>query len=147
MTKVYCDLTTCKYIEKAGENDFVCSLNEIELSSEECCEYASYVILSPEYRETFWKRIKSRADGHICRQECNHGKRYERDGNVYFTQQDDRWGIDDIWFTEEKTGLRLKGKDLGQRIGEINGKILTVKPVMSFPEAQKEDVWMNEYDQ
>ena len=144
MTKVYCDLTMCEYIKRAGEHDFVCGRDEIELDGCECCEFASHVILSPEYRETFWKRIKSKVDGHICRQECVHGKRYERDGNVYFTHMDDRWGIDNIWFTEEKTGLRLKGSDLGQRIDEINGKVLSVKPVLSFPEAKEEDLWMGD---
>ena len=90
--------------------------------------------------------LTSRKDGHKCRQEAR-GKRYEFGGIVFFTDQDDRWGLAGLSFTEQVTGYRVPADVLTgrkakpeflDRVREIIGK---VPPVMSLPEADLEDVW------
>lgn len=143
MTKVHCDLTMCEYCKKDGVTDFICGCDEIELVDEQCITFGAHVDMCPEYRETFLKRLSSKADKHECWRECNNGKRYEIDGLVFFTDQDDRWGIDDIWFTEKTTGLKISGKYLYQHIEDIKERITQVTPVETLPEAKEEDLYLS----
>ena len=142
MTKVHCRETTCEYWQKdsSREDDGLCGLDEIEITTDiMCCSYRDHTDMSPEYRETFWKRICSRKDKHECRNE-GRGKRYEMIGLIWFTDQDDRWGTDEIWFTEQRTGLRCKGKDIGGNAELIRERVGTTSPVESLPEATLADL-------
>ena len=144
MTKVHCRQKTCEYWRKNGAGDScdgLCSCDEIELDDDIMCfTYGAHTDMSPEYRETFWKRISSREDKHECRQDAM-GKRYEMIGLVWFTDQDDRWGTDEIWFTEQRSGLRCRGRDINDGNAElIWEKIKAIPPVDSLPEAKINDL-------
>lgn len=140
MTKVHCDITTCEYCTKAGVTDFVCGCDEIELIDEQCLTFGSHVDMSPEYREPFLKRLSSREDKHECKAERK-GKRYDLLGFVWFTDMDDRWGTDEIWFTEQKSGLRCKGIDIKEeRIEKIKEIVEAATPVKDLPEATLSDL-------
>lgn len=142
MTKVHCQETMCEYWRKdsSREDDGLCSLNEIELDADNMCySYRAHTDLSPEYRETFWKRMKSWADEHECKNE-GRGKRYEMIGLTWFTDQDDRWGTDEIWFTEQRSGLRCQGKDINENAELIREKVESVSPVENLPEAAINDL-------
>ena len=141
MPKVHCDITTCEYCKKNGVTDFICKCDEIELIDEQCITFGAHVDMSPEYRETFWKRLSSREDKHQCREECTRGKRYEMIGLVWFTDNDDRWGTDEIWFTERRSGLRCQGKYIKKELADtIKAKISSICPVLDLPEATLEDI-------
>lgn len=141
MPKVHCDLTTCEYCKKDGVTDFICGCDEIELVDEQCVTFGAHTDMSREYRETFWKRIKSTKDGHICKKESTQGKRYVMFGLVLFTENDDRWGIDEIWFTEQRSGLRCLGKDLTEEnAAMIKSKVDSITPVIDLPEATWNDI-------
>ena len=140
-TEVYCDTTTCEYYKNQR-----CTKDIIELVDDSCLTFGAHTEMSKEYQETFWKALTSRKDGHKCRQEAR-GKRYEFGGIVFFTDQDDRWGLAGLSFTEQVTGYRVPADVLTgrkakpeflDRVREIIGK---VPPVMSLPEADLEDVW------
>lgn len=142
MTKVHCDITTCEYWKKNGVNpgEGLCGCDEIELRDEQCITFGAHTDMSPEYREAFWKRMRSRADGHECKKETT-GKRYDMAGFVWFTEQDDRWGTNEIWFTEQKSGLRVQGKDISEEKAEkIKGKINRILPVELLPDATFDDL-------
>ena len=141
MTKVHCNITQCEYCRKVGVTDFVCGCDEIELIDDNCITFGAHVDMSPEYRTSFWKRMSSREDKHECKRLCENGKRYVMIGLVWFTDQDDRWGTDDIWFTEKKSGLRCKGMDIREENAEkIWEKINSVLPVSELPEAEMSDL-------
>lgn len=141
MTKVYCDMSTCEYCKKAGADDFVCGRDEIEIFDECCYSYNPHVDMSPEYSETFWKRLNSRDDKHECKLEVTRGKRYELISLVWFTDQDDRWGTDEIWFTEQRSGLRCQGKDINlKNAGLIKDKVNSIPSVDTLPEALPKDI-------
>lgn len=141
MTKVYCDLDTCEYWKKDDANGGICDMDEINLIDGERGSYVAHTWLAPEYQETFWKRLTSKADQHECRTTAR-GKRYEMIGLVWFTDQDDRWGIEDISFTEKRSGLRCLGKDINDEHAEvIRKKVRAVSPVEALPEAEPNDLW------
>lgn len=141
MARVHCDITQCEYCRKAGVTDFVCVRDEIELIDNNCITFGAHVDMSPEYRISFWKRMSSRQDKHECKQLCENGKRYVMVGLVWFTDQDDRYGTDEIWFTEEKSGLRCKGMDIREENAEkIRKTIASVSPVSELPEAKMDDL-------
>ena len=141
MTKVHCNITQCEYCRKVGVTDFVCGCDEIELIDDNCITFGTHADMSPEYRTSFWKRMSSREDKHECKRLCENGKRYVMIGLVWFTDQDDRWGTDDIWFTEKKSGLRCKGMDIREENAEkIWEKINSVLPVSELPEAEMSDL-------
>lgn len=140
MTKVHCTDTTCEFWKKHGVGeDGLCGCDEIELDADVCYTYGAHTDISPEYRETFWKRMSSRVDKHECRRDAM-GKRYEMIGLVWFTDQDDRWGTDEIWFTEKYSGLRCQGKDIRDKAEQIREKVKYVSPVESLPEATINDL-------
>ena len=137
MPKVYCGWFSCEYCKKEGEEDFICGCDEIRYS-DDCMTYISHVEVSSEYCKTFWKKIQSRKDKHECKLKCDKGKRYEMLGLVWFTDQDDRWGIDDVWFTEQKTGLWCKGRDITKEIlDKVKDKLEVMIPVVNLPEAEE----------
>lgn len=143
MTKVHCQATRCEYWRKDRDGEYcgLCSLEEIELDWDNMCDsYRNHVDLSPEYLEPFWRRMSSRVDKHECRDE-GYGKRYEMIGLVWFTQEDDRWGTDEIWFTEQRSGFRCKGKDISGNAEIIREKVRSVSPVESLPEATLDDLF------
>jgi hypothetical protein len=141
MPKVHCDITSCEYCKKDGVTDFICGCDEIELIDEQCITFGAHVDMSPEYRDSFWKRLRSREDQHECKQESVRGKRYEMIGLVWFTDNDDRWGTDELWFTEQRSGLRCQGKDITEeRADTIRERINSVCPVTDLPEAALEDL-------
>ena len=142
MTKVHCDLTNCEYWKKNGvtPGEGLCGCNEIEFHDEMCITFGAHTDMSPEYREPFWKRISSREDKHLCKKQAQ-GKRYEMIGLVWFTDMDDRWGTDEVWFTEQKTGLRVQGKDINDaHVEVIKNTVETVTPVDELPEATFDDL-------
>lgn len=141
MTRVYCNITRCEYCRKEGATVFVCGRDEIELMDDNCITFSAHVDMSPEYLISFWKRMSSRQDKHECKKLCENGKRYDMIGLVWFTDQDDRWGTDEILFTEEKSGLGCKGRHIREKNAEkIREKIASVSPVSELPEAEKDDL-------
>lgn len=141
MTKVRCMLKDCEYWKKTGDGtEGLCGCEEIEMDGDcTCFTCVLHTEVSPEYRETFWKRMKSLDDGHECRVDVL-GKRYEMIGLTWFTEQDDRWGTDEIWFTEQRSGLKCKGKDIAGHAELIHEKVRAVSPVESLPEESIADL-------
>lgn len=138
MTKVRCYTSDCEFWTPGDVRSGFCGRDEIELD-DTCGDYVNHTDISPEHRKTFWKRVRSRKDKHECKLSCE-GKRFEICGLVWFTDQDDRWGIDELSFTEERSGLRCKGRDINEANIEKIKKILsTVSPVEDLPEATQED--------
>ena len=142
MTKVWCSWGSCEYCKRYGVNGYgICGSDQIELKDDNCITYGAHTDMSPEYREVFWKRLKSRKDKHECKQRSKKGKRYEMIGLVWFTENDDRWGTDDIWFTEQKSGLRCQGRDINEKRKEtILELVNSVCPVEELPEATLDDI-------
>ena len=141
MTKVLCDETSCEHCKFEGGTYFVCGCDQIELESGEVCKtYINHTDISPEYRETFWKRMSSREDKHECKKEAR-GKRFEICGLIWFTDSDDRFGTDDIWFTEQRSGLRCQGIDITEEHASLmKKKIESICPVVDLPEATLDDL-------
>lgn len=133
MTLIKCTTSQCEYCVKG-----ICSRDEVTFDAGDCEEYLFHPDVCPDYRNTFWKRIKSRKDNIEKRLESNQGKRYEVNGLVFFTEDDDRNGIDEIWFTEERTGRRLLGKYLKPEFTERIRSMDTDSPLMELPVA---DYW------
>ncbi len=141
MTKVYCDISSCEFWKTGDSRGGICDRDEIKLADEQCLSFVEHTYASPEYGESFWKRLRSREDKHECKQKAERGKRYEMIGLVWFTDQDDRWGIEDISFTEEKSGLRCFGRDINDRLAEaIRKKVRSVSPVEELPMAEFNDL-------
>ena len=141
MPKVHCNITECEYCKKVGITDFICGCDEIEFVDGECITYGPHIDMSSEYQETFWKRLASRKDGHECKRSAIQGKRYEMIGLVWFTDNDDRWGTDKIWFTEQKSGLAcIGGKITEENAVKIRKLVDSVCPVADLPVATEEDL-------
>ena len=77
--------------------------------------------------------------GEIVRVE-RQGKRYELLGMTFYTDYDDRWGTDEVEFTEQISGMKCLGKDICEKNRErIMETIRKVGPVESLPE--RKDEW------
>ena len=141
MTKVHCDYSSCEFYKKDGIFG-LCQCEEIELEDCDCNSYRDHTEISPEYRETFWKRIKGRKSGKILKQE-GRGKCCEMIGMVWYTEQDDRWGIDEIFFTGARSGLKIKGCDIKEELKpKIRERVLTDPPVQDLEEADLDDCYL-----
>ena len=136
MTRVKCSELTCRDCK-----DWICERNEVVLVSMECMDYVAYVDVDPEYQNKYYRQLKSHEDGHLCRQESR-GKRYEFFGMVFYTSQDDRRGIEDLVFTEEVSGYRIRGRNImkEEMAQKIREKIAQAVPVATLPDAAMEDL-------
>ena len=137
MTTVKCSEWTCRDCK-----DGICERDDVELESMECLDYVAWVDVAPEYQNTYYRQLKSREDEHLCRQESR-GKRYEFFGMVFYTSQDDRSGIEDLEFTEEVSGYRIRGRDImkEEMAQKIREKVAQAVPVATLPEAAMKDLW------
>lgn len=142
-TTVYCEMETCEYIRMQENGIMICQRPSIELDQDGTCEtYDQHSLISPEYQKVFLKRIVSRADRRECKLPAR-GKRYEFHGLVWFTDQDDRYGIDELKFTEQRSGLLARGRDIRnpEVIDRIRARIQEIEPVEALPEATQDDKW------
>lgn len=145
MTKVYCPRTDCAYCRPIEGNsiDGLCGRDEIMLDGDlSCFSYDAYTEKAPEYQEVFWKRIMSRSvAGRQCRKKAT-GKRYEKLGLTWFTDEDDRRGTAGLMFTEEVSGLGCKAEFINE--GNLDRIRKSIKkaglPVIELPEATPEDL-------
>lgn len=135
--EVKCYMRRC-----ANCKDDKCSLNEIEIDENGCEMYISYTEVSDDYREVFYKHYKSRADGHACKKEC-HGKRIERCGLSFYTEDDDRFGPENVGLTEEISGYYVGTLDkmTENRCEEIKNKLKDIEPVKNSPDGE----WLKDW--
>ena len=133
--EVKCYLRRCAFCK-----DDLCTLGEIEIDENGCETFISYVESAPEYREVFYKHLKSNKDGHLCKREC-HGKKIERFGLTFYTNDDDRFEPERVGLTEEITGYYCGTLDklTEERCNKIREKIKTIEPVKNVPDAVLED--------
>ena len=137
MTLVKCDYDCCEYCK-----DTICQAKEINYEFGECQDFVDHTDVSPEYRDVFFKRYKSKKDDHECKKESR-GKKYKFLGMTFYTDQDDRNGIDELSFTESVSGYRVQGKCLKEEAnrGKIEELVRNVIPVTDLPEALEEDCY------
>lgn len=140
MPKIHCDLSCCEYAKRYGVGTFICGCDIVELVDGNCMSFGTHVAMSKEYKTPFWKRMRSVKDGHVCKHKSNAGKQYDIIGLTWFTDQDDRWGTDEIWFTEKKTGIRCIGKDIERKADVIKEIVSQTSDVKSLPEAKPFDL-------
>ena len=108
------------------------------LISDSCLTFTAHTDVDKEYRHEFWKRYLNNENGKTYRV-ASRGKRYEMLGFVFYTDEDDRWGIKTVSFTEEKSGLRaLGGQITEENIEKIREGIETATPLMDLPEGRDE---------
>ena len=133
-TKVSCDADTCEYCK-----DGICTSEKIAMADFKCDEFVKHTDISPEYNHVFYKRVRN-IDGRT-RKAKSYGKRYKMQGFVWYTDQDDRNGIDDISFTEEKSGLGINGRDItAEKAPIIQKAIDAAAPVLSLPDIERQTV-------
>ncbi len=142
MTNVSCDLRSCKY-NLAG----ACQSDIIHIAEDcVCYEFTSYDEDNPAYKHQYWKacfwkpREKNRKNQEVTKYRMPaYGLRYEFGGLVFYTGDDIRQGIEFADFTEERSGMRLKGHDLLDEESFILIKKASqeAKPVIELP-------WMHE---
>ena len=135
--EVKCYLKRC-----ASCKDGFCTLKEIEIDENGCETYIAYTEISDDYREVFYKHFKSRADGHPCKKECQ-GKKIERFGLTFFTNDDDRFEPESVGLTEEISGYYVGTLDklTEKRCEEIKMKLKDITPVKDVPDAK----WLEDY--
>ena len=132
MAIVFCDYSACEYW-----NNQQCQAERIEIS-DSCLTFTAHTDVDKEYRHEFWKRYLNNENGKTYRV-ASRGKRYEMLGFVFYTDEDDRWGIKTVSFTEEKSGLRaLGGQITEENIEKIREGIETATPLMDLPEGRDE---------
>jgi hypothetical protein len=94
------------------------------------------VEVSEEYKNVYWLHCQDENKKEYRKKAL--GKRYEILGLVWYTKEDDRDGIKDIIFTEEKSGVACQGKFITEeRLETIKETIEKTKPVMELPEIQE----------
>ena len=132
MTEVYCSSTECKYNKQTK-----CEAESIRLDDMECMEYADYTETAPEYQEIYYTANEREAvGGKVKFRVEKKGLKYEWCGFTVYTSNDIRYGIEDAYFTEAKTGVLFPMDEL-QR-GEIDADTIREKlkeypDVMSLP--------------
>ena len=130
MTTVYCDYTNCEHCSKG-----ICQ-KEIIYAGDVCDSWVDHVEVSEEYKNVYWLHCQDENKKEYRKKAL--GKRYEILGLVWYTKEDDRDGIEDIIFTEEKSGVACQGKFITkERLKTIKETIEKVKPVMELPEYQE----------
>ena len=130
MTTVYCDYTNCEHCSKG-----ICQ-REIIYACDGCEQWVDHVEVSEEYKNVYWLHCQDKNKKEYRKKAL--GKRYEILGLVWYTKEDDRDGIKDIIFTEEKSGVACQGKFITkERLETIKETIEKVKPVMDLPEYQE----------
>ena len=133
MTKVKCSYSGCEYCTKG-----ICQKEEIELD-DICLDWLSHVEVSKEYNNIFYKHIRDNKTGKEYKKEAR-GKRYEMLGFVWYTDEDDREGIEEISFTEEVSGMKAQGKSITEEnMKKIMEKLTEAKPVKDLPEIDWEE--------
>lgn len=136
---LYCDSDKCV---NCWSN--TCQLGELMLYDGQCNEYED-ITEGPDYQEEYFIACEYRPEGdgdRIQYRQARKGKRVVIDGDVYYTQDDIRYGVVFVQFTDAITGRLLSGKDLMSDIGArmIKEKRKNMTPVMDMP-------WMDErYD-
>ena len=133
MTKVVCGYSGCEYCARG-----ICQKEEIEID-DTCLDWVSHVEISKEYNDIFYKHIRDNKTGEEYKKEAR-GKRYEMLGLVWYTDEDDREGIEEISFTEEVSGMRTKGRNITEEnLPKIKKMLAEVKPVKDLPETREEE--------
>lgn len=137
--KIKCYLKGC---ENHCLYDDSCTADEIEIDENGCETYIGHTEVAKEYQEPFFKQMKSIKDGHECKQLC-HGKRLTRFGLTFFTQDDDRYGDEDVHVTEEVTGYYCGelSKLTEERCNEIKEKMKDIIPVKERPDGNWWEDW------
>jgi len=126
------------YLKKCAScRDGFCSLSEIELDENGCENYIRYTDIAPEYRDVFYKHFKSRYDDHPCKKEC-HGKKIERFGLTFYTEDDDRFEQEEVGLTEEISGYFVGTLDklTEEKCEQIKKKLKDITPVKDVPDAE-----------
>ena len=129
---VKCRERRCFYCTNKGG----CTADEIVIDEDGCCEsYDSYTRLAEDYQNKFYKHMKSINDGHLCKKEC-FGKRIERFGFVFYTEDDDRYEPDNVGLTEEISGYYVGhlSELTEERCEEIKKRIAKMTPVKDEPD-------------
>lgn len=133
MTKVVCGYSGCEYCARG-----ICQKEEIEID-DTCLDWVSHVEISKEYNDIFYKHIRDNKTGEEYKKEAR-GKRYEMLGLVWYTDEDDREGIEEISFTEEVSGMRTNGRNITEEnLPKIMKMLAEVKPVKDLPETREEE--------
>ena len=130
MTTVYCAYTNCEHCSNG-----ICQKDEI-YACDGCESWVNHVEVSEEYKNVYWTHCHDENKKEYRKKAL--GKRYEILGLVWYTKEDDREGIKDIIFTEEKSGIACQGKFITEeRLETIKETIEKTKPVMELPEYQE----------
>lgn len=133
MTKVVCGYSGCEYCARG-----ICQKEEIEIAGT-CLDWVSHVEISKEYNNIFYKHIGDNKTGEEYKKEAR-GKRYEMIGLVWYTDEDDREGIEEISFTEEVSGMRTKGRNITEEnLPKIMKVLAETKPVKDLQETREEE--------
>ena len=137
--RVLCDDETCIY-NKERE----CQKEMLWIEDCECSDYEDYT-KSYEYQSVYYTHIKDPETGTHYKVKHN-GKRFEFYGYVFYTEDDDRYGLSNMWFTEEITGYGVSGRfflpDLDEEHKKkytdgINKMIEIAVPVKDLPEKEE----------
>lgn len=141
MDRVLCDNDACLYNKNRD-----CQKEMIWIEDGECIDFYDYTQKHPDYQNEFYCQIRDPDDGKLYKVK-HKGKRFEFYGHVFYTFSDDRFGLENMWFTEEITGYGMNGRHFLPNLDEehkkkytdgINKMIEKAVPVKDLPE--KEDV-------
>ena len=138
MTRIKCWIRECEYNSLTED---LCLKDAIEIDENGCEDMILHTEAAKEYRTPYYKQLRSRKDRHRCRKQ-GYGKRIERFGLVFYTEDDDRYGEEEIRVTEESSGYYCgKLADLNEeRIAMIREKLKTILPVADLPDATDDDL-------
>ncbi len=134
MTHVCCSNRECFFCDERH----ICRSNYITVNEYGVCDVeAEYTEVAPEYQNEFWIKCQCEEGGEITRRLVK-GFRYEYRGLVLYTTDNIRDGIDNVSFTEEKTGMRRGNL---KTINEMYDKLIETRekepPVMDYPICQE----------
>lgn len=129
MTIIKCTNTGCYFRDSNG----YCTSNFVEVEDSFCITETDYTHAAPEYQNEYWIRLQK--DGVDCRSKQK-GYKYVYKDLVLYTRDDIRNGMKEVYFDEEKTGMRLSTLEkIEENYDKILQKINAEPNVMTFPEA------------
>ena len=129
MTIIKCSNTGCYFRDSNG----YCTSNFREIDDSFCVTETDYTHAAPEYQNEYWIRLQKDDKNYRRKQK---GYKYVYRDLVLYTQDDIRYGLDEVFFDEEKTGMRLSTlKMIEEKYDEILQKVKTEPNVMTFPDA------------
>lgn len=129
---VFCDTYDCLY-EKNGQ----CTRDIMWVEDGVCTDFEAY-IETKDYKNSYYEAIKTEK-GIVAKRLCEIGKLVEYQGLTFYTKDKVVENDDDIWLTEQTTGLGVSLKRVKENFDMVLTVVQNAPKLETLPLARKDE--------